>query len=155
MLLAGFSFSSQGVESPLPPPHSPNILPIPRYFLLTTGNWVASQRFTPSGYVSAAFPGRTSSTMGRSGAAHGSSSPRGVGGVTHASTLPRDPMRQSAIMEHQHQEDGSSGQLHRYITIALRSNNMTAPNSMTPCNNMTCASRFAHAAALAGAHWHQ
>ena len=76
---------------------------------LNTGNWVASQRFTPSGYVSAAFPGRTSSTMTRPGpAARGSSSPHGLGGMTHASTLPRDPMRASAIMEHQKGEDGSS-----------------------------------------------
>ena len=74
-----------------------------------TGNWVASQRFTPSGYVSAAFPGRTSSTMTKPGAvARGSSSPHSLGGVTHASTLPRDPMRASAIMEHQKGEDGSS-----------------------------------------------
>ncbi|DBA94196.1 hypothetical protein WJX77_007431 [Trebouxia sp. C0004] len=72
------------------------------------GNWVASQRFTPSGFVSAAFPGRTASSVGRPGAARGSSSPHGLGGITHASTLPRDPMRASAIMEHQHEADGSS-----------------------------------------------
>ena len=72
---------------------------------------MASQRFAPSGFVSAAFPGRTGSTVGRPGAARGSSSPHGLGGVTHASTLPRDPMRASAIMEHQHEEDGSSSGL--------------------------------------------
>lgn len=76
-----------------------------------TGNWVASQRFAPSVFVSAAFPGRTGSTVGRPGAARGSSSPHGLGGITHASTLPRDPMRASAIMEHQHEEDGSSSGL--------------------------------------------
>ena len=70
------------------------------------GNWVASQRFPPSGYVSAAFPGRTSPITGRP-APRGSSSPRTMG-ITHASTLPRDPMRASTIVEHQREEDPSS-----------------------------------------------
>ena len=66
---------------------------------------MASQRFTPSGYASAAFPGRASPTTGRA-APRGSSSPHGVG-ITHASTLPRDPMRASTIVEHQREEDAS------------------------------------------------
>lgn len=70
------------------------------------GGWVASQRFPPSGYVSAAFPGRTSPITGRP-APRGSSSPRTMG-ITHASTLPRDPMRASTIVEHQREEDASS-----------------------------------------------
>ena len=70
------------------------------------GNWVAAQRFPASGYVSAAFPGRTSPVTGRP-APRSSSSPRTMG-ITHATTLPRDPMRASTIVEHQQEENPSS-----------------------------------------------